>query len=273
MDFTSERVSPQQYQNNLEDYLIFITHEGNYRHVLNACQDKKVLDCGCGDGYGASILSSLAGSVNAVDVSEKSIEEAKRKYVTKNLTFETILPIEEKVLPFSDNTFDVIVSFQVIEHVLDDTSYLADIHRVLKPGGRFCCSTPNAKVRLLSFQNPWNKFHVREYTPDSFREKLDQVFRNTELYGLGLSEPWGKLEKKRFHTNKWVLWPVTNKFIPDPLRVFLLSGIWKLMQSFRKNKTSGGALVSKPELSDVLVTKTDVATYASLYAECQKELE
>ena len=65
MDYTSERVSPEDYKTNLEDHLIYLLHEKTYQYVLPKIKNKKILDLGCGDGYGAKLLSSDAQHITA----------------------------------------------------------------------------------------------------------------------------------------------------------------------------------------------------------------
>lgn len=82
-------------------------------------------------------------------------------------------------LPFRDASFDWVISFQVIEHIRDDRAFVAEIHRVLRPGGRFLVTTPNAPMSLT--RNPW---HVREYTPEELRQLLLGPFSEVEALGV-----------------------------------------------------------------------------------------
>jgi SAM-dependent methyltransferase len=79
----------------------------------------------------------------------------------------------------NDNTYDSIVSFQVIEHIEDDFLYLKEIHRVLKPGGVALFTTPNRKMSLS--RNPW---HVREYLPNELKTLGQKIFREVEMKGI-----------------------------------------------------------------------------------------
>ena len=69
-----------------------------------------------------------------------------------------------KPLPFDDGAFDAVVSFQVIEHVPSVDAYLAEVARVLRPGGTFLCATPDRVTRLFARQRPWNRWHLEEFT-------------------------------------------------------------------------------------------------------------
>ncbi|MDE5622282.1 MAG: class I SAM-dependent methyltransferase, partial [Alistipes sp.] len=82
-------------------------------------------------------------------------------------------------LPFDDGSFDCVISFQVIEHIERDAEFVREIHRVLRPGGRFVVTTPNAPMSLT--RNPW---HVREYRADELRRLLAGPFRSVETLGV-----------------------------------------------------------------------------------------
>ena len=77
------------------------------------------------------------------------------------------------------NSFDYVITFQVIEHIKNDFAFLKEIHRVLRPGGRLIVSTPNKKMSLT--RNPW---HVREYTPDEFKNLIGNYFQSIVADGV-----------------------------------------------------------------------------------------
>ena len=81
-------------------------------------------------------------------------------------------PVKARALPFPDGDFDVVISFQVREYVEDVDSYLKEIRRVQKPGGRLLLTTPNSSLRLLPGQKPWDRFHVREYIYRAIKNTL-----------------------------------------------------------------------------------------------------
>lgn len=134
-----------------------------------------VLEVGCGDGRGAEILSSLADSYTAIDKLGEAIRDLQQKY--PNATF-----LQMNIPPFTgipDNKFDVVISFQVIEHIQPDEEYLREIHRVLKPGGKAIITTPNIKYSLT--RNPW---HIREYTAAQLEALCRKVFRAVDARGI-----------------------------------------------------------------------------------------
>ena len=266
-EYTSERVSPDQYQATVEDQLIFLLHEKTYRFAAEFVRDKHVLDLGCGDGYGAHILAQRSKNTIGVDLDEPAVALARDKYRHPALSYKQVR--EGSRLPFESDSFDVVVSFQVIEHVGNARHYLGEIYRVLRKGGHFICSTPNAQSRLLFFQNPWNKHHVREFTPLELTRTVEPYFEIEHTFGLTYVSHWLDIETKRVARNKWVLWPLTNKLVPAPLRRQLLQGAWKLVVALRA-RTSRPVGTRVPGIDDVVVTAENIAGCPSLLLVCHK---
>ena len=93
------------------------------------------------------------------------------------------------MLPLQDQSLDVVVSFQVIEHIPEVPRYLAELKRVLKADGTVLISTPNRNYRLLPFQKPWNPEHLREYSRKHLEKELMAIFPHVDLLGVyGTSE-------------------------------------------------------------------------------------
>jgi len=134
-----------------------------------------VLEVGCGEGRGVELMMKQAKSFTAVDKIEPVIAELREKFPAGKFMSMNIPPLSG----LTDNTYDSIVSFQVIEHIEDDLLYLSEIHRVLKPGGVALFTTPNRKMSLS--RNPW---HVREYLPQELKALGQKVFREVEMKGI-----------------------------------------------------------------------------------------
>lgn len=131
-----------------------------------------VLEIGTGSGYGIEVIAPTAAQFTTIDKSYPPIDTSE----LANVEFHrmTVPPIG-----FETNSFDFVISFQVIEHIGDDVDFVKEVCRVLKPGGRFIVSTPNAAMSLT--RNPW---HVREYRIDEFDRLLGNYFPEVERCGV-----------------------------------------------------------------------------------------
>src|SRR5687767_5454618 len=109
-----------------------------------------VLEVGCGEGRGIDLLIKKARTFTAVDKIGPVINRLQEKYKTGKFISMNIPPLSG----LADNTYDVVVSFQVIEHIEDDELFLREIHRVMKPGGIALLTTPNRRLSLT--RNPWH---------------------------------------------------------------------------------------------------------------------
>ena len=130
-----------------------------------------ILEIGTGTGYGVEIIAPKAKRLISID-----------KQLPQNiLQLENVEYYDMQVPPigFENCSFDSVVSFQVIEHVDKDLDLVSEVARVLRPGGCFVVSTPNAPMSLT--RNPW---HVREYTADELQNILECNFSKVEAYGV-----------------------------------------------------------------------------------------
>ena len=137
-----------------------------------------LLELGCGEGRGVELLDPLATSYIGIDKIKDIIDRLEDKYPGYQFMSGVFPPF-----PFEDNSFDSIVTFQVIEHVKDDEGFVREIHRVLKPGGKALITTPNIKMTLS--RNPW---HEREYTGDELAALCKKYFGNVEMKGIAGNE-------------------------------------------------------------------------------------
>lgn len=187
-------VVTEEFQ-TLEDYCLALIHQRAYDEASQYVPNRHVLDLGCNNGYGTiSLATSGAALVVGVDVSRKMLKEALARPGHPRAKF---LPVDGIRLPFPGEAFDVVTSFQVIEHIADYQTYLSEIRRVLRPGGVAMFSTPNAQLRLDPGMTPWNMFHVREFHHHELRDLLAQWFGRVEVLGLFAVDELYAVESKR----------------------------------------------------------------------------
>jgi SAM-dependent methyltransferase len=174
-EFTGERVIPGQVDTNLWN-----EHMARYAFAARMARGRRVLDAGCGAGYGSAELASVALSVTALDVAAEAIGWAKEHYAAANLRWTRGSGTQ---LPFQAGSFDLVVAFEVIEHLNDWPKLLDEVKRVLAPGGRFLVSTPNKSfyARTRETAGP-NRFHEHEFEFDEFRDALQAIFPDVSVF-------------------------------------------------------------------------------------------
>lgn len=174
-EFTGERLIPGQV-----DVDLLNEHLARYAFALRLARGKRVLDAGCGAGYGSEELARAAESVIGVDVAAEAIEFARDHYQQPNLRFEQS---SCTALPFADASFELVVAFEVIEHLVDWRGFLREAYRVLAPAGQLIVSTPNklyyTESRGIHGANP---FHVHEFDFEEFQGELRSVFPHVSMF-------------------------------------------------------------------------------------------
>jgi SAM-dependent methyltransferase len=174
-EFTGERVIPGQVDADLLN-----EHLARYAFAARLSRRKQVLDAGCGAGYGSAELARTAASVLGIDRSAEAIAFARAQYPAPNLRFQEG---DCSALPAPDGSIDLVVAFEVIEHLQDWRAFMRETRRVLAPAGQFIVSTPNklyySESRGGSGPNP---FHVHEFEFEEFRAELGEVFPHVSLF-------------------------------------------------------------------------------------------
>ncbi len=166
---TAERVS----HTDISDNYVFQRSQLAYYEAKKIVSGD-ILEIGSGQGYGINIIAPKANRYVAID---KFATDIKQPENAPEIEFLNI-----NVPPLSgvaDNSFDFVISFQVIEHIKKDKDLVAEVYRVLKPGGKYIVSTPNIKTSLT--RNPW---HIREYTVNEFQKLLSKSFPKVEGKGV-----------------------------------------------------------------------------------------
>jgi ubiquinone/menaquinone biosynthesis C-methylase UbiE len=174
LEFTGERVVP-----GLVDPNLFNEHLARYRFAARFSAHGRVLDAGCGSGYGAAELSAAADVVG-MDISAEAVQHARRTFSRPRVHF---LQGACESLPFADTSFDLVLAFEVIEHLERWQQLLTEARRVLRPSGALLVSTPNkawyTESRAEAGPNP---YHVHEFEYAEFRAALETVFPHVHLW-------------------------------------------------------------------------------------------
>lgn len=189
-------VMPRGKWDSKEQYLLYLRSFAAYVFAGGFAANKSILEIGCGAGYGADYLTRFASSIVAVDTQKEVVTYSQAKYGRDGLTF---LLADGTKLPFNASSFDMVISFQVIEHIepINVLDYLSEIKRVLKEEGVFLVSTPNPKLRLLPLQKPWNPEHRKEYKDKELQRLLNKVFEAVKVSGLCGSREVLSIERSR----------------------------------------------------------------------------
>ena len=173
MEFTGERIVPGSVNADLLN-----EHLCRYRFAQLLVKDKVVLDIGSGVGYGAKILAEKASAVVAVDLSEEAVRYANEEYAGDNIE---MVVGDGHGLPLASNSVDVVVSFELIEHLQGQQAHLHEVNRVLKPNGLTVISTPN-RIFYSQESNQANPFHTHEFDFQEFLTFLKSVFSSVQIY-------------------------------------------------------------------------------------------
>lgn len=171
-EWTGERMETSVFNESTMEHL------HRYAIAAKLGYNKKVLDIACGEGYGSNLLAMNAASVTGVDIDEKTIAAAEKKYKSSNLLFRSG---NASNIPCKDQSFDLVVSFETIEHIDRHEEMMQEIKRVLKPGGLLVISTPDKKNYFDSneYQNP---YHIKELYKEEFEELVAKHFVYSKLY-------------------------------------------------------------------------------------------
>jgi SAM-dependent methyltransferase len=173
---STERCNPELSNDSLIEHL--------HRYILASklCMGKTVLDLACGEGYGSCLLAMLAKKVIGMDIDKTTIMRAAEKYEFPNLSF---MYGDCTSIPQDAHQFDLVVSFETLEHHDQHEKMLEEITRVLKPGGMLIISTPDKDEYSIK-PNKKNPFHVKELTKPEFLTLLEDHFIHVALYGQRL---------------------------------------------------------------------------------------
>lgn len=199
-----------------------IEHLHRYAILSNCIINKVVLDIACGEGYGSNLLAQNASYVHGVDIDEQTIILANKKYKKKNLNYTVG---DTSKIPFDNNFFDVVVSYETIEHHDQHHEMIKEIKRVLKPNGKIIISTPD-KLFYSDKTNFSNKFHIKELYKQEFLNLMSSYFSKTQLLtqqysnGVSIIQDETEISNLTFFTGNFI--EIHKKAI-DPLYLIIIA--------------------------------------------------
>jgi SAM-dependent methyltransferase len=209
-------------------------HRSRYHFAAPFLKGKRVLDIACGTGFGMRIISeSGAKEIFATDMSIDALMTSRGVRPVNAFLFRS----DGTQLPFEDGTFDVVTSFETVEHIPNYKDFVADLRRVLKDDGVMIMSTPNAHYTRPVDGKPINPFHIYEFTPEEFRALLEPQFSNVELYGQRVSDDYRICP----------FWELPDMLPQDPLSRIKIAA-WKLQVRLPESlrETISGIVKGRP---------------------------
>jgi len=185
LTFTGERFLPECAGE--------MVYEHWHRYLI-ACEyvaGKRVLDAPCGEGYGSNLLAAKALAVVGTDISTDAVAHANKRYSGANLSY---VAANCTHIPEPDASFDVIISFEMIEHIHEQAEFLREVARLLKPDGLFIISSPN-RPEYSDRTGYKNEYHVKELDQAELKALLDPHFSAQQWFA----------QKAAFHSMVWPL--------------------------------------------------------------------
>jgi len=252
MTLNGERLVPNKTTDSF-----YLEHIHLYQFTEQFVSGKTVLDIGCGTGYGSAKLLDLdAKRVEAIDRDKEAVAYAERRYKRNKLTFRVA---DALAIPFKKEMFDVVISFEVIEHIKDPHIFIQEAMRVLKKGGVFICSTPNQ----LQYRGGTSPYHTIEFTPPEFSSLFGHAGYSFQLFGQQITnQPVIRAQKEYFTRYQALTFKNTavKKLlhrIPSSWKTKIYLSLWKDLPPLTEK--------------DFLITNSHIQNAVTLIGVCKKQ--
>ncbi len=174
IEWTGERCVPWA-----PDIAVVYEHYHRYLWAQALVAGRRVLDVGSGEGFGAALLAEEAASVVGIDIASDAIDHARANYAAGNLEFRVASALD--LSSVADDSIDAVVALEVIEHIDDQERVLAELDRVLAPGGLLIISTPDRDAYAERGVPP-NPFHARELSRPEFEALVGARFTHRRIF-------------------------------------------------------------------------------------------
>jgi SAM-dependent methyltransferase len=192
--FTGERLIPGEPR-TADEHILELRHRFAYETASSLGQPgSKVLDVGCGQGYGLALMRRRGLQAHGLEVALDALTPPRRAGGASWAVY------DGQRIPLAVHSVGAVTCFQVIEHVTDPASLVQAISRVLRPGGILFMTTPNRLLRLGPSERPWNRFHLREYDAPGLRDLLTAHFASVQIAGVRATPEIESLELARLRS-------------------------------------------------------------------------
>jgi ubiquinone/menaquinone biosynthesis C-methylase UbiE len=234
-----------------------------YREALKHIEGRQVLEIGCGEGIGASVLAEAASAIIAVDYSEDALQLAREEYGSDTIEFRRM-----RVPPIDcpDSSIDVVVCFQMIEHLERPDLLVEEIARVVRDGGLALIATVNKEETLSD-----NPYHLHEFTADELKELLERHFDSIDMDGVYGDEQFMKywINNRRW-VNRFMRLDMFNlsSLMPPGIRKWLFDAVSTFMRT--RLKSGSPDLCEGITFENFLFKRNEYKGAIDFFAVCHK---
>lgn len=224
---------------------------------------RAVLDAGCGAGHGSAFIAGETKKLVGVDLDLPAVTYSAKSYRLPSLHF---LCADLLKLPFPSNTFDIVISFQVVEHLRNLENYFQEVKRVLKQDGTFFLATLNRTETNTGLHPD----HTKEYAPEDFCKMVTSFFPAASFYGLFGNERYLSVRREEARWGRIFL-----KMDPWGVRRLLPHSLWEWFYAFCTRCVNSYVSWRRPiakglSLSDFQVREASLEKALDFIAVCRK---